>query len=69
MRKSTKVCGQALPFSFRNLDTNFFGAITPVFLFCVATLLNKSAKHVNKVSFRLLTGLYANTYSRNGRQK
>ena len=46
-----------IPFSFLSLATNFFGARTPVFLFCVAILLKRSAKTVNRFSLRLLSGL------------
>lgn len=59
-----------LPFSFRSLAINFFGAIDPTFFFCVAILWNRSARHVSNVSLvRLFFALYSNTLSRKGLQK
>ena len=57
------------PFSFLSLEMNFFGGITPTFFFCVAMLWKRSARHVSKFSFFFCWALYANTFSRNGRQK
>lgn len=58
-----------LPFSFRNLDMNFFGGITPTFFFWVAILWKRSARQVKRFSFFFCWALYDNTFSRNGRQK
>lgn len=41
-----------LPFSFLSREMNFLGGITPTFFFCVAMLLNRSAKQVSRDSLR-----------------
>lgn len=40
------------PFSFLSREMNFLGGITPTFFFCVAMLLNRSAKQVSRDSLR-----------------
>lgn len=40
------------PFSFLRREMNFLGGMTPTFFFCVAMLLNRSARQVRRDSFR-----------------